>query len=226
MDSTTLRRHLDLLATIVMLLAAASVIGLNWRRIFPPERMQFQLPKEFVSVGKGSVLGSRTAPIAIVEFSDFQCPYCGHFAKTTLPLLVDEYIKPGLALLVFKHFPLTAIHPLARKASEFAACGARLGRFNEVHDLLFENPGNLKAVLDFESKAPISEAEFQSCAADGIKADIEEDMELAERLGVTGTPLFLLGPLETELKVRATHSLQGSATIEQFRRVLDSLVKR
>jgi protein-disulfide isomerase len=93
-----------------------------------------------INVAKGHlpVLGNEKAKITIVEFSDFQCPFCERFFIDTLPQLKKEYLDTGKAQLTFRHFPLTSIHPNAQKAHEASECANEQGKFWEYHDLLFQ----------------------------------------------------------------------------------------
>jgi protein-disulfide isomerase len=90
-----------------------------------------------ISMEKVRMKGNKNAPITIIEYSDFQCPYCGRFYQDTYKQLDSDYIKTGKAKLVFKDFPLT-IHPQAPKAAEAARCADEQGKFWEMHDKLFE----------------------------------------------------------------------------------------
>lgn len=86
---------------------------------------------------KDPTLGKKDAPVIMIEFSDFQCPFCGRFWKDTLPQIKKDYVDTGKVLFVYKDFPLRQIHPLAQKAAEAANCAAEQGKFWEYHDALF-----------------------------------------------------------------------------------------
>lgn len=92
-----------------------------------------------VAKGHLPVLGKEDATITIVEFSDFQCPFCERFFVDTLPELKKNYIDTGKAQLTFRHFPLTSIHPNAETAHRASECANEQGKFWEYHDLLFQN---------------------------------------------------------------------------------------
>lgn len=83
-------------------------------------------------------LGEEDAPIVMLEFSDFQCPFCGRFWSDTLPLIKKNYVETGKVLFVYKDFPLTQIHAQAQKAAEAALCAREQGKFWEYHDVLFD----------------------------------------------------------------------------------------
>ncbi len=91
-----------------------------------------------VAKGHLPVLGNDDAKITIIEFSDFQCPFCKQFYTDTLPQLKSEYLDTGKAQLTFRHYPLTSIHPNAETAHRASECANEQGKFWEYHDLLFE----------------------------------------------------------------------------------------
>ncbi|MEK0346606.1 MAG: thioredoxin domain-containing protein, partial [Nitrosopumilus sp.] len=107
--------------------------------------LQNQLPTEQpnlsmkISVDNDPIIGNPDAPITIIEFSDFQCPFCARFYTQTLPLIHEEYIEQGKVKLVFRDFPIQSIHPNALPASVAAECANEQGKFKEMHDTLFEN---------------------------------------------------------------------------------------
>jgi len=100
-------------------------------------------PQEVVvSMNDDPVKGDLNAPVTIIEFSDFQCPYCGRFFKSTLTEIERDYIKTGKVRYVFRDFPLD-FHKQAPKASEAANCAGEQGKYWEMHDKLFENQNAL-----------------------------------------------------------------------------------
>ena len=108
-----IRAALDVLTTLVLLTASSVLL---WRLLGPPvSGRPATLPTEPISLAEASLLGSDDAPVVIVEFSDFQCPFCKKFSEDVLPQLRDKYIAPGLVQLAFVNLPLDAIHPLGRQ---------------------------------------------------------------------------------------------------------------
>src|SRR3989344_1487036 len=83
--------------------------------------------------------GDKNAPIVMLEFSDFQCPFCAKFWAETLPQIEKNYVDTGKVYFVYKDFPLSEIHPFAQQAAEAALCAGEQGKFWEYHDKLFEN---------------------------------------------------------------------------------------
>ena len=140
---------------------------------------------------KGPSRGPTSAPVTIVEFSDFQCPYCGR-EYPVIERLMKEY--DGRLRLVFRHYPLD-FHPFAQKAAEAAACAQDQGKFWELHDKMFTNQTKL-AVTDLKGYAKslgMDPTKFDKCLDSGEKkALVDEDMKAGSAAGVSGTPAFFI----------------------------------
>jgi protein-disulfide isomerase len=153
----------------------------------PPLRMQVE------SEGHPST-GPSDAPITIVEFSDFECPYCSRLAKT-IKKVADDYSDS--VKLVFRQFPLRRIHKNAQKAAEAALCAADQGKFWEMHDLLFEDQKalNVPELKEKASSLGLEREEFDQCLDSSKHAEaIDKDLYDGVRVGVSGTPaLFING---------------------------------
>ena len=103
-------------------------------------RSQPSTPSVFqVSLDDDPVKGNPNAPVTVVEFSDFQCPFCSRFFTQTLPLIEENYINTGKVKLVYKDFPLVTLHPNVKPVHVAAECADEQGKFWEYHDALFEN---------------------------------------------------------------------------------------
>jgi protein-disulfide isomerase len=178
--------------------------------------MQTMLPEKRVEVeAVGPAKGPEGAPVTIVEFSDFQCPFCGK-AKTT----VDEVMKSyeGKVRLVFRQFPLS-FHENAPKAAEAAACAADQNKFWEYHDKLFANQQALK-VDDLKKHAAdlgLDAARFNECLDSGKKAElVKKDQDAGAKVGVTGTPAFFINGI----------ALSGAVPAEEFKSIIDAELKK
>ena len=142
--------------------------------------------------------GPEDAAVTLVEFSDFECPYCGGFTQT-LQQIKNDY--EGRIRVVYRQFPLTQIHPNAMKAAEASLCAAEQDRFWPLHDLLFADQQGL-GVAQLREKARqvgVDGGAFDACLDSGKYLEqIEGDLQAGSRLGVTGTPaVFINGrPLE------------------------------
>lgn len=140
--------------------------------------------------------GPESAPVTIVEFSDFQCSYCQTVAST-LQRIASDY--GGKVRIVYRHFPNPNIHPFAQKAAEASLCAHEQGKFWEMHDLMFQDPNHL-SVDDLKAKAAkigLGKDAFESClASDRYATRVKQDFLDATRAGVGGTPaLFINGRL-------------------------------
>ncbi|MBS3155475.1 DsbA family protein [Candidatus Woesearchaeota archaeon] len=147
-----------------------------------------------VSIDDDPMEGNKNAPVTIVEFSDFQCPFCGKFYKEVFPEIETKYIKTGKVRLVFRDYPL-GFHEFAQKASEAAECADEQGKFWQYHNKLFENQDAL-TISDLKKYAEslnLDAKKFDSCLDSGKYVDeIKKDMDDAESYGVSGTPAFFI----------------------------------
>jgi len=156
-----------------------------------------------ISLDDDPVKGNPDAPITIVEFSDFQCPFCARFHSTTLPQLEANYIDSGKVKFVYRDFPIQNIHPNAIPAALASECADEQGMFWEYHDLVFENQkkwqdlsGNT-ATDTFEQYAlelGLNTSDFNTCFESGKYADeVTKDLQDGISYGITGTPGFFIG---------------------------------
>jgi protein-disulfide isomerase len=159
-------------------------------------------PRREAVTATGPVRGPDTAPVTIVEFSDFQCPFCGRF-EPVLERVIAGY--PGQVRLIYRNFPLAELHPQAQKAAEAAMCADAQGKFWEMHDLMFAEQKSLGSE-DLEDKAQrlgLDAEKFAQCLDSGqMRSAVEVDVEDGEALGIQGTPAhfingrFLSGAVE------------------------------
>jgi protein-disulfide isomerase len=155
---------------------------------------------------KGPSIGPEDAAVTIVEFSDYQCPYCKR-AEPIIQQVLQRY--PESVRFVFRHFPLDRIHPQARGAAEAAACADEQGRFWEFHEQLFAEGAKFDE-SDLEAYAVKAEVEidgFRTCIQEGrTTALVEEDLQAGRKAGVTGTPAFFVNGIR----------LTGARPVEEF----------
>jgi protein-disulfide isomerase len=156
--------------------------------------------------------GPATAPVTIVEFSDFECPFCGRLFPT---LKAVENIYLDRVRIVYRQFPLRRIHPLAQKAAEASLCANEQGRFWEMHDSLFGDQEHLTvdALKARAVELKLDTAAFNACLDSGKKvAAIDKDIADGAKAGVTGTPtMFING----RMMVGAQPYAQIQAVIEE-----------
>lgn len=142
----------------------------------------------------GQVMGRAGAPVRVVEFSDFQCPYCAEFART-LRAVRDRH--PDVVSIVYRHLPLDAIHPHARAAALAAECAGEQDRFEAFHDALFAGqPGiGIRPWESFAREAGVPDtAAFTRCIQDGrLLARVDRDAAAARAAGMEVTPTLVVG---------------------------------
>jgi protein-disulfide isomerase len=155
--------------------------------------------------------GPADAPVTIVEFSDFHCPFC-RSVQPTLNALLQKY--PSQVRLVYRHFPLDSLHPQARRASEASWCAAEQNRFWEFHDRVYASgpDASEETIRRLAREAGLDAAKLESCLASGRAAEsIEKDLAEGSKFGVTGTPGFFVNG----------RTLSGHQPLESFVKIID-----
>lgn len=158
-------------------------------------------PATIVMDDSAGELGDDDAPVTIVEYTDYQCPYCNRHATETLPRLISEMIDAGRVRYVVKDFPLDSIHPEARSAAVAARCAAEQGAYWEMHDALFARQdqwgglgeGAADVYTTIATELSLDGQAFAACLADGrYDAVIQANQDEGVALGVRGTPAFFI----------------------------------
>jgi len=172
--------------------------------------------------------GSASAKLTVIEFSDYECPFCARYTNDTLGTLTREYIDTGKVRYVFRNFPLESIHPRAFRAGVAALCAGAQGRYWEMHDRLFANQRALDAAsLVAHGRAiGLDMRAYEQClAADATAARVRQDQTDGGRAGVGSTPSFLLG-LTTpgDSKVQAVRMIRGAHPYTVFKSEIDKLL--
>jgi protein-disulfide isomerase len=189
----------------------------------PPPAM----PAE-VSIDNSASRGRADARVVMVEFSDFECSFCGRYTRETLPRIEKEYIATGKIRQVFRNFPLPpSMHPNALKAGEAGECARLQGKFWEMHDVLYANQQALTApLLPNHAKAVgLDMTKFTACMNGQALPKIKADQDAGARAGVGGTPYFLFGVPEPGGKIRVLDYIyQGAVPYENFKTILDKLL--
>jgi len=166
-----------------------------------------------VSQDDDPAIGPEDAPVVLVDFSDYQCPYCRKFALETLPVLLERF--KGKIRYVYRDFPLESIHPYALKAAEAANCAGEQGRYFDYHDLLFErqsewSSGVNESFLRYAEELGLDLAAFRECLESGrYEQEVRKDLQDGMRAGVRSTPtLFINGiPVEGAQPVEVYESI-------------------
>jgi len=137
------------------------------------------------------ILGDPKAPVTVVIFGDFQCPYCGRLFETVEGRLKDEYVKTGKVRLVARDFPIDSIHPYARPASEAAECARDQGKYWLYHDTLYSRQAEIPSLnlFNLAEELGLDKNKFSQCVLSGkYKNEVEKDYQAGIALDISGTP--------------------------------------
>ena len=183
------------------------------------------LPTEPISLDGAHLQGSRAAKIAVVEYSDFQCPYCGRFARETLPDIERTYVEPGKVLYAFRQYPLESIHPFALKAAEAAECAGEQGQFWRMHDLNFADQTHLDEpkLRERAKTVGLNAEQFDRCLRGDVAERVHADARTGTAFAVTGTPTFFVGVPQGDGRIKVVKRLSGALSFAEFSAILDAM---
>ena len=191
-----------------------------------PRRPPPPPPPPRVSLDDDPALGRSDAPIAIVEFSEYECPFCLRYQEQTFPKLKASYIETGKVRYVFRDFPL-GMHHHAKPAAIAAHCAGRQGAYWPMHDALYANQKRLGPSL-YEELAQTLRLDMpvmKAClAASDSAKEVDEDLAYGASVGVEGTPHFFIGRLR-EGQLVDVRVLSGAQPVAAFERVIDDLLR-
>lgn len=177
---------------------------------------QVNIPKQVkrydVGIDGNPVLGSAQAPITIVEFSDYQCPYCQQWQQQVLPQLQEKY--GDKVRLVYRDFPLYGTHPEAEAAAEAANCAGAQNKYWEYHNLLFsgQNPLGADTYAAYAKNLSLDTTAFQKCLTDHTYLqEVKNDYDVASKIGVRSTPTFFINGL----------AVVGAQPVDVFEQIID-----
>ncbi len=162
------------------------------------------------------VIGSAYAPVTMIEFSDFQCPFCAKFMLDTYDDIKEEYVNTGKVKFIYKHYPLPS-HNNARKAAQASECALDIGGIDAFEGISYKMSQNNNFLsesnlLKFGSEF-VNATEFEACLKSGAMADrVENDLQEGRRLGVTSTPTFFIDG----------QKLEGAQPFSAFQTIIES----
>jgi len=176
-----------------------------------PKKVDFE-----ISADDDPVLGDPDAPVTIVEFSDYECPFCGRHFRQVLPKIIKEYVDTGKVKIVFRDFPLS-FHPDAMPAAVAANCARELSGSDKIyfqfHDKLFENQKNLtrENFIKYAEDLGLDKNKFAACLDKNDTAEIKADIADGQKYGVSGTPGFFINGT----------AVKGAYPLETFKEIID-----
>lgn len=166
----------------------------NARRATPAPDQKVRLP-----LAETYTLGRKDAPVTLVEFTDYQCPYCSRFHTTTFPEIKKQFIDSGKVRFISRDLPL-GFHKNAMPAARATRCAGEQNKYWEVRHVLSSNPKNLSesAITKYAEELELDVGQFQAClTSEKYKAEINKDIIDANSVGITGTPGFIIGRTPT-----------------------------
>ena len=226
---------------VVLLIVAAFAIGSMWTELkglkknqgtAQPQAQAPQAPAEPTEVtpeiwqeitsNPVAVKGTEAAKVTLVEFTDYQCPFCKRYVDDTLAQIEKDYVATGKVKYMIRDLALS-FHPNAQKAAEAARCAGAQGQYWAMHDLLFKNQDAWVAVTNplslfsgYAANSGLNAANFTSCLNNNAqKAAVESDIALAGKAGLGGTPSFVING-----KI-----LVGAQPYAQFKAVIDAALQ-
>ena len=166
-------------------------------------------------LARGPALGSKSAPVTIIELSDFQCAFCAKFWRETLPRLDAEYVKPGKVRLVYRHLAILGAQSVT--AAQAADCAGEQGKFWEYHDVLFASRGPFALtngrLKDYAREIGLNAQEFGRCLDSGKYAQkVKDETIMGLSLGARATPVFLINGM----------MLVGAHPFETFQEIIET----
>jgi protein-disulfide isomerase len=225
-DVEVLRKDMDeikrvLISILPVLVKNEGVDGSP--QVVPPQRVETP-QSATVSIDGSPSMGKSEVSLVLVEFSDYECPFCARFNAEVLKQVKREYIDSGRLRFVYKDFPLP-FHQNAMKASMAARCAGEEGRYWEMHDALLKNQQNLGDVDGLVKRTGLNAATFNECM-EGRKYEdaVQRDLSDGRALGINGTPTFILGRLDASGKVTGD-VIQGAMPYAVFKTKIEALLK-
>lgn len=180
-----------------------------------------------VSIDDDPIKGDKNAPVTIVEFSDYECPFCKRSNDNVMTRIDKEYISTGKVRLVFRDYPL-GFHRKAIPAAMAANCAGEQGKYWEVHDFLFANPNKLDpaSVANASDELGLDKAKFEVCVNDKSKQEeITKDFKDGQKYGVRGTPSYFIGKTTESGEIEGTF-IRGAQPYPVFEEQIEEQLKK
>ncbi|MFC1719747.1 DsbA family protein [Pseudomonadota bacterium] len=183
-----------------------------------------------VTMDGAPFLGDADATVTLMEFSDYQCPFCSRHYRDVMPTLVEEYVNTGKLKYVMRENPIQSIHSRALPAAKAALCAQDQGKYWEMHNMLFDNQKeltdeNLKA---FAETIGLDTVAFDTCTEnENTMKRIDEDLVTGSSIGIRGTPGFVVGLTDPDDSNQAnmTQFINGAQSLANFQAAINALLE-
>jgi len=227
-------RTSNILFSIACLIVIA-VGGLQLRdRLFPgPEKSNGTTipkaslteppPNTLIDVSKVTFKRQATPAVVLLEFTDYECPFCARYAGEAYRQIQKAFVDRGLVAYGLFNHPLESIHKGARRASEAVECAGLQGKFWELHDVLFQRQPRFERehLVAYASELEMDTGQFERCIDNGEMASrVAQHLEVARSAGVASTPSFLIGVFDSPSQVRILYRLRGALKFVEFEKAL------
>lgn len=223
------RQLLDVIAAAGMLVASVAILWSTVGRPWWQQRLRTAIPSDLVSLDGLPMLVDTRAPVALIEFSDYQCPYCKTFQRDVMPDLNERYFSSGKVAFALWQFPIEDLHPVALEAAAVAECAHREDQFWPTHERMFDamTPGAVLA--NFSDPAVVGgvpRTRLNVCLDGSVRDELRRRVRQAKSLGVVSTPTFYLGSIESRGMLRVRRVLVGFQSAMELSEALDEMVVR
>lgn len=183
-----------------------------------------------INVAGAPARGPASQILTLVEFSDYECPFCIRHFRETMPEIDSKWIQTGKLRYVFRDFPIDQLHPAAINGHIAARCAAEQGKFWEMHGRMFSAPGtHTPPEIELRAgEAGVSIDPFRECVASGrFRAEIQKSVQSAVELGANGTPAFFVGVRDPSTEeVRIVTAVSGAQPFEAFEKAFETVLAR
>jgi len=192
-----------------------------------PKKKGFR--EQEVSIGDSPFLGEADATVTLIEFSDYQCPYCSRHFRDVMPKIVTDYVDTGKVKYVMFERPIESLHKNAYNASLAALCAGEQGKYWEMHNIMFANQKKLGAdsLKSFAATIGLNSSEFDTCLdTEKYEKQVNSNGATASKLGTSGTPGFVLGLTDQAdpSKAKVSVYIKGAQSFNNFKGSIDQLL--
>lgn len=180
-----------------------------------------------VDITGAPVNGEASAPVTLVEISDYHCPFCRRHVQQTQPQIYAEYVNAGKVRHVFLHYPIDQLHPNAYRSHEAASCAADQRKFWDLHAKLWEKAVNtVEELTTVAQAAGLDMSAFRQCLDSRKHAqEVKDNVARIQKLGINGTPAFLIGRTPAAGQpVKVTKFVEGALPFTAFKEAFDTVL--
>jgi len=177
-------------------------------------------------IGDNPVLGNGSAKLILVEFTDYQCAFCGRHVRETFPQILQEYVDKGILSYTVIDHPL-AMHQYAEKAAQASHCATDQGKFWEIHKLMMSQQDSLNDPSSYARSLGLNIPDFENClATEKYRERVHGNIALSRSLGITGVPGFVIGLVDSQNPglVKGISLIRGALPFSNFQKEIEAAI--